>query len=308
MAKTSIIIPARNEQYMSRTVDEVFAKATGEFEVIVVLDGVTTWPLPRKRPNLVIINKPESEGMRPAINSAAKVATGKYLMKLDAHCAVGEGFDEVLQEECEDNWIVIPRRYTLDADTWKPQQKPGKSHMPIDYHYLTCPWTHPKYFVMRDLPWTSRTKARINIPVDETMTFQGPCWFLSANNFHNRLHGMQTEIYGNFCAESQEFSFKTWLGGGRVIVNKNTWYAHLGNFPGRPHYVSTKEQAWGWGNSARYWTENKWEARIHDFDWLIERFWPLPMKDTLHRGERYPWPENWRDYYEGKLGYMEGVK
>jgi len=305
MSKVSIIIPGRNEQYMSKTVDEVFAKATGEVEVIVSLDGTTTWPLPRKRPNLVIINKAESEGMRPAINSAAKVATGKYLMKLDAHCAIGKGFDEILQKDFhDDRWIVIPRRYgPPDVNTWKPN-----TNNPIDYHYLTCPWIHPHYFAMHDLPWMSRTKTRFDILIDETMTFQGPCWFMSANNFHNRLHGMQTEIYGNFCAEMQELSFKTWLGGGRVIVNKNTWYAHLGDFPGRPRYIRIREQILGWGNSARYWTGNKWEARIHDFDWLIERFWPLPMKDTLHRGERYPWPENWRDYYEGKLGYMEGVK
>jgi len=297
MSKVSIIIPGRNEKYMSKTVDEVFEKATGEFEVIVVLDGATTWPLPRKRPGLVIINKPKNEGMRPAINSAAKVVTGKYLMKLDAHCAIGEGFDEILQKDFHnDRWIVVPRRYNLNEATWKPF---GRA---VDYHYLTCPWTHHKYFMMRDLPWTSRTKERIDIPIDETMTFPGPCWFMSANNFHNRLHGMQTEIYGNFCAESQELALKTWLGGGRVMVNKNTWYAHLGNFPGRPHYVSIKEQVWGWGNSARYWTRNKWEDRVHDFDWLIERFWPLPMKNTLCHGERYPWPKNWRDYYKKGLG------
>ena len=299
MSKISVIIPGRNERYMSRTVDEVFAKATGEVEIIVVLDGATTWPLPRKRPNLVIINKPKTEGMRPAINSAAKVATGKYLMKLDAHCAIGKGFDEVLQKVFpRDNWIVVPRRHNLDGDTWKPT---GRA---VDYHYLTCPWTHHRYFMMRDLPWMSRTKERIDILIDETMTFQGPCWFMSANNFHNRLHGMQTEVYGNFCAESQELALKTWLGGGRVIVNKNTWYAHLGDFPGRPRYVSIKEQVWGWGNSARYWTENKWEKRVHDFDWLIERFWPLPMKGTLYYGERYFWPENWRDYYKKGL---EGI-
>ena len=302
MSKVSIIIPGRNEGYMSRTVDEVFAKATGEFEVIVVMDGATTWPFPQERPNLIIINKERNEGMRPAINSAAKIATGKYLMKLDAHCAVGEGFDEILQKDFyRDNWIVVPRRYRLDGETWKPVRRP------VDYHYLTCPWTHSHYFAMHDLPWTRRTKERIDIPLDETMTFQGPCWFMSANNFHNRLHGMQTEVYGNFCAESQELALKTWLGGGRVVVNKNTWYAHLSDYPGRPHYVSAKEQELGWGNSARYWTENKWEGRIHDFDWLIERFWPLPTKGTLYYGEKYPWPENWRDFYKGKVSYMEGV-
>lgn len=303
MAKVSVIIPGRNEKYLSKTVDEVFAKATGEIEVIVSINGGTTWPLPHERPNLVIINESEPIGMRVAINNAAKIASGKYLMKLDAHCAIGEGFDEALQNDFyKDNWIVIPRRYRLDMETWKPTY-----HKPVDYHYLTCPWTHPHYFAMHDLPWTSRTKERSDLLIDETMTFQGPCWFMSANNFHNRLHGMQTEVYGKFCAESQELALKTWLGGGRVIVNKKTWYAHLSNYEGRPCYVSGTEQRLGWGNSARYWTEDKWEERVHNFDWLIKRFWPLPTKDNLCFREKYPWPENWRDYYEKKLGYMEGV-
>ena len=34
------------------------------------------------------------------------------------------------------------------------------------------------------------------------------------------------EKYGPFTQEAQEISNATWLSGGRVMVNKKTWYAH----------------------------------------------------------------------------------
>ena len=38
----SIIIPSRNEPFLQHTIDDILAKAAGEIEVIVVLDGY--WP------------------------------------------------------------------------------------------------------------------------------------------------------------------------------------------------------------------------------------------------------------------------
>jgi hypothetical protein len=28
--------------------------------------------------------------------------------------------------------------------------------------------------------------------------------------------------------------------------------------------------------SVNYWMNNSWEDRIHDIEWLVERFWPVP--------------------------------
>ena len=116
MAKLSVIIPSRQEQYLSQTVDDIFNKAAGEIEVIVVCDeGLQDLTL---RPGLIVLTKEGKPGMKSAINQALAVATGEYLMKCDAHCMFGEGFDEILKADCEDNWIVIPRRYSLAAETW----------------------------------------------------------------------------------------------------------------------------------------------------------------------------------------------
>lgn len=137
MAKVSIIIPSRNEKCLVKTVDEVFSKATGEIEVIVVLDGPTSDPLPSARPNLEVITKSEPCGLRIAVNDATKTATGKYLLKADAHCMFGEGFDEILQSDCENNWVVIPRRYGMDGR--KPEVWERQLDVIADYYYLACP-------------------------------------------------------------------------------------------------------------------------------------------------------------------------
>jgi len=47
--------------------------------------------------------------------------------------------------------------------------------------------------------------------------------------------------------------------------------------------------------SAHYWVENKWDERIHDFDWLIDKFWPLPTENSRHKLEKYYWPDEWRN-------------
>jgi len=54
VAKVSVLIPARKEPYLLQTIDDLFANAAGEIEVITVLDG----PLPDyeipKRPWFVL--------------------------------------------------------------------------------------------------------------------------------------------------------------------------------------------------------------------------------------------------------------
>ena len=89
MAKVSVIIPSRNERYLLDTVRSLFTKAAGEIEVIVVLGGPTTHLLPDEQPGLKFIRKPNPEGLISAINDAVGIATGKYLLKTDAHCMFG---------------------------------------------------------------------------------------------------------------------------------------------------------------------------------------------------------------------------
>lgn len=289
MSKVSVIIPSRNEPYLEKTVKDIFEKATGEIEIIVYLDGPTEYPLTIDDPRLTIIQKGEPKGMRVAVNIATSLATGEYLLKCDAHCMFQEGFDEVLKADCDSDWVVIARRFSLDVDQWSFIPKVG-----IDYFYLTCPWTD-KFSIV---PWIKRGKLRGEYLIDETMAFQGSMYFMHTDYFINQLEQLDTENY-HCWGESLEIVLKTWLSGGKVMVNKNTAYAQWHKAHLIPTYpISQNQLTRDHRHAAEYWTKNKWRKRIHDFDWLIDYFWPLPLKKGRCNGEKYYWPEDWRNYYD----------
>jgi glycosyltransferase involved in cell wall biosynthesis len=290
--KVSVIIPSRNEKFLPQTIKDVLDKAAGDIEVIPVLDGYTCEDPIFNDKRVKLIYKPEVQGMRSAINSAAIVANGEFLMKTDAHCMFAQGYDSVLKAECDDNWIVIPRRISLEAETWSIKDT-GKS--PVDYHYLSWPYAKLGEIGMHGNVWNERARNRKDILIDDEMSTQGSCWFMTRDHFEF-LGGFSSVGYGTFVQEAQEFGNKTWLSGGRMVINKKTWYAHLhkGKQYGRGYYISKREMVTGALYSADYWMNNKWAERKYDIDYLIERFWPVPT-----------WPDDWKEqqaYWNKKLG------
>lgn len=289
MTKVSVIIPSRNERFLPQTVADILAHATGDIEVIAVLDGYWPDPILPDDPRLTLIHRGTSQGMRAAINSAVAIAKGDYLLKCDGHCMFEPGFDEVLLADIEDNWIVIPRRDRLDAENWT-LQKTGKP--PIDLHYMSCPLTNPDGFSMHGGIWPQRDRKRLDILIDETPSFQGSFWMMSRRHW-NWLGGMSEEGYGTFTQEPTEIGMKTWLGGGAVMVNKKTTYYHLhkGKLHGRGYHQDKYEITRGHEWSARYWMNNKWEDRIHDFEWFVDKFnmptWPADWKQQWEQHEFY---------------------
>lgn len=291
--RVSVLIPARNEIFLNKTINDLLTKAKGDIEIIAVLDGY--WPTYFRvtggkeetlfqqemieNPKLIYLHHGESKGMRTAINHAAQIATGEFFMKSDAHCMYDEGFDlklkadikEYKNDEGDDNWIVIPRRERLDAEEWKIQET-GK--VPVDYEYLSSPAGNG----VKGNKWDERTRARMDILIDENLSFQGSNWFMTANHFLNRLGGMQTEGYGDFVREAQELGLKTWLSGGRVYTNKKTWYAHLhkGRTYGRMYFISQPKMLEGEKFCDDFWFNNRWKEAKYDMAWLIERFAPVP--------------------------------
>ena len=87
----SVIIPARNEMFLAKTIENVLANARGKTEVIAILDGAWADPPIPDDPRVRLVYHPESIGQRAATNEGARISTAKYIMKLDAHCAVDEG-------------------------------------------------------------------------------------------------------------------------------------------------------------------------------------------------------------------------
>lgn len=287
MAKVSVIVPSRNERFLGPTVKDLLSKARGDVELLVVLDGY--WPdepLP-DLPNVIAIHRGQAQGLRAAINTAAALASGEFLLKCDAHCMFAEGYDVTLAEECALDWIVIPARYSLEPETWTIAET-GKSR--VDYHYLSYPYPVHAGSGLHGVEWHERARARRGLLLDDEMSFQGSCWFMSKQHFA-WLGGLKEELYGTFMGEPQEIGLKTWLGGGAVKVNKRTWYAHLhkGKTYGRGYSFPHGERDTYSRAGAEYWMRNRWEGQVHPLSWLIEKFWPVPTwpADALERWEQH---------------------
>ena len=128
----SIIIPAYYEPFLDKTINSIFESVTEDIEIIVVLDG---WKPEQLDKRVKVIEFNEHRGMRTAINEGIKQAQGKFILKSDAHCLYAQGFDEILTKDCQESWLMVPRRYVLNEVNWEIKRET----VFYDYHYLTFP-------------------------------------------------------------------------------------------------------------------------------------------------------------------------
>src|SRR3989344_958874 len=122
MRDLSILIPSRNEIFISKTVEDIISNIEADTEVIVVLDGACADPPIPHNERVDVIFVPESIGQRAATNLACKLSKAKYVMKCDAHCAFDKGFDRKMIEAFEktgDNVTMVPIMRNLWAFDWK---------------------------------------------------------------------------------------------------------------------------------------------------------------------------------------------
>lgn len=282
MIDLSIIIPSRDEPYLDKTLNDLLEKAVKKIEIFVNIDGDLPETLVLDK-RITYFHKQEPIGMRAGINAGLKKATGKYIMKCDAHCLFAKGFDKVLTENMQEKWLVVPRRYSLHAEGWKRDKR-----MPLkDYHYLSWPKLYSSYgHCMFPQEWRERMIERFNgYDIDDTMTMQGSCWFANRDYFMKRVGFLDDSpnTYSGFSGEQLEVGLKYWLGGGEMKVNKKTWYAHLFKnkkyYQGRrraKNYKKNLKALAGWDWACKHWMRNEEPKMIHKISWLVEKFWPVP--------------------------------
>ncbi len=295
MAKVSIIIPARAEKYenLKRTIDSIRENATGEYEIIVGFNGPPYYDFP----DVLSVKLPRDVGIKNNINMLCAMAEGKYIYKSDAHCRFGKGFDEILQADMQDDWIVMPR-FKIIKDDWSIQMRDGQEEF-YDYFFLCCPFTDPRGFRFKaGGHWKERTMERdpeqkweadgqilsVKDPlwIDETPQIHGSGWFISKDHYF-KLGGFPCIDPEGHAQEPIWLALKNWLMGGKVMVNKKTWYAHLHQSNDVKGYHFTKDQERvSYDIAANFWMGDKWGERKHDIDWFIEKFMPMPT-----------WPEDW---------------
>jgi hypothetical protein len=86
-----------------------------------------------------------------------------------------------------------------------------------------------------------------------------------------------------------EVAMKSWLSGGRQVINKKTWFAHLFRTQtgfGFPYRISSSDQKKAREYSNKFWKGNKWPKQTRKLEWLIDRFGPLPGWHDLDVAKR----------------------
>jgi len=231
----SVLIPARNEEFLAQTVHDVLDRSEADTEVIVVIDGKAAGPPVPQDPRVRMIELEESIGQRAATNLAARHSEAKYVMKMDAHCSVGPGFDRIMIEDMQDDWTMVPKMYNLHAFDWvcvdceyrKYQgPTPDKCEKCGGLMQRQMVWqakTNPETTAMRfdsDLKfqyWRGY-KRRQKGDLVETMSLVGACWMLTRDKYWEL--NICDESFGGWGQQGTEVACKTWLSGGKLICNK----------------------------------------------------------------------------------------
>ncbi|KKS95274.1 MAG: hypothetical protein UV71_C0009G0010 [Microgenomates group bacterium GW2011_GWC1_43_13] len=260
-----------------KTIQSILDNCVTNIEIMVNIDGKP----PRKfikDKKVTYIVQPTPIGMRGGINNGLKAAKGKFIMKCDDHCLFAKGFDKILTNTMQENWLVTPKRYSLNEVKWeRDETRPIK-----EYLYLSYPKKSVHGLAMFPVDWNKKSDRLI----DDTMMIQGSCWLANRKYFMKRVGFLddKPETYGTFAQEPVEVALKYWLGGGAVKVNKNTWYAHLKkskryyNETGWAEKFAKQNKAVAKGNewATVHWMNNEEPNMIHPFSWFIKKFQPIP--------------------------------
>jgi len=206
----SVIIPAHNEQkYLNRTIENLYATAAGEIEVVLVLNGYDQEI--DERAKVLYLGK--NEGERIAMNAAARISQGEYLLRIDAHCDFSPpGWDKMMVEVTGEKTITVAVLTALDKETWEHK----KGHW-----YGMC-----RLLPNMEAKWLKANRDHLNYQtVEPNMAFTG-CGFLMPTAFYWELGGAD-ESLPPMGAIGEEFAVKAWLAGGKVQTRTDVIIGHI---------------------------------------------------------------------------------
>lgn len=291
----SVLIPSRNEQFLSRTIEDILSNIEGNTEIIVGLDGLWAEPPILDNPKVTIVHVSESIGQRAMTNQLCRLSKAKYIMKVDAHCAFDKGFDVKMMTAMQDDWTMAPVMRNLHAFNW------------------VCPKGHTRYQgpsgvctqcgqpTVKDIVWIPKTNPQSSSycfdpephfqyfneykkrpegtgDLTESMSLQGSCFMLTRDKYWEL--NICDENFGSWGSQGIEVAVKTWLSGGKVMINHNTWYAHMfrtqgGDF-GFPYELSGTAVNHAKKTAKDIFFKGTWEKQTKPLSWLVEKFWPVP--------------------------------
>lgn len=331
MPKLSILIPARREEWLAQTVDNILANIEDDTEIIVGLDGEWAEPGIIDHDRVKIFYSPEPLGQRGMQNRLAKLSTAKYVAKTDAHCAFDKGFDKKLIEAMEghDDWTIVPAMKNLHVFNWvcgNCGMEYYQGDKPEMCRSETCHFEQQRFekkvvFLPRDMSpfmnnrgptstayrftpdnlqfkYFNALKAYQKEEIAETMSLQGS-FFMATREKYWELK-LADESWGGWGQQGTEVALKTWLSGGRVVCHTGTWYAHMFRTNDQLAFPWNKDLPESQGSQQRrarkicveLFKNNKWDKQTRPLSWLIERFWePLQKEPSNTDGADRKWSQ-----------------
>lgn len=297
----SILIPARNEEFLALTVKNILEQKRGQTEILIGLDGQWADPEIEDHPDVTILYFPESIGQRAMTNQLCRLSEAKYVAKIDAHCCFDEGFDVKLMEDMQDDITIVPVMTNLHGFDWvcpnghRRYQSPSdpcaecgqamkkeiifkpRNRTPHSTSYRFDKTLHFQYFNEY-----KKIQDQSGSHMVETMSLQGSFFMLTREKYWEL--NICDEAHGSWGQQGTEVACKTWLSGGRVFCDKRTWYAHLFRTQGRdfgfpyPNPGAAQEKAREY--SKQLFLEGKWDKAIRPLSWLVNKFAPVPDWDV----------------------------
>jgi hypothetical protein len=288
--------------FLRQTIENILENIEADTEIIVICDG--NWPDPslEDHPKVTIVHHTKSIGQRAATNEGARISQAQFIMKADAHCAFGKGFDRILMEDCKPDWTMVPMMWNLHAFDWKclgcgdrtyqgskPKECTKCKHTDFEMvvvwkprgNKVTVSWRFDDK--MHFQYWRKhRKRPECQGDLIETMSLIGACFMMPRKRFWE-LDGLD-EKHGSWGQFGTEIACKTWLSGGKLITSKKTWFGHMfrtGNFRRHgessfPYPLSGNAQQKAKEYSRDLWLNNKWPKANYPLSWLVDKFKPVP--------------------------------
>ena len=295
----SICIPSRNEEWLTETIDDILKHKKAKTQILVGLDG--QWPVKpiKDNPDVVVLFYPESIGQRAITNKLASLSNAKYIMKLDAHVALDDGFDQKMIDAFKktgDDVVMAPTMRNLHVFNWVcpdghtryqgpsgPCKECGKETKkdvvwnpktnPSSTSYCFDPEPHFQYFnEVKNRQW-----YKDQGDLTESMSLQGSCFMLT-RELYWKLN-ICDEAFGTWGSQGIEVACKFWLSGRKVLINHNTWYAHCfrtqGLDFGFPYELSGSQVSHAKKLAKEMFFDGRFKGE-RPVSWLVEKFWPVP--------------------------------
>lgn len=296
MRDLSIIIPARNEMFLAKTIENILENKRANTEVIAILDGQWSDPPIPQNKDVKVVYFPESIGQRKSIKKGVSIARGKYIMKVDAHCAFDEGFDRKMLDDMQDDWTFIPLMKNLHAFDWGCKNGHRKYQSPTPDKCEHCGESVERKIVWRAKPSPNSTSYRFDKTmhfqywkefskrpegkgdITPTLSIQGSCYMMTKEKYIEL--DIDSDEFHSWGQQGVEVAMKTWMSGGKVMVNHKTWYAHMfrtqgGDF-GFPYPQSGSEINENRELSRELFQRNGWTGAKLTFEEVLNKFYPVP--------------------------------